>query len=93
MKAKGILKRITQIAAVAIIAFLVFTVVKGFIALSEKQAEIDALKKSYAELENRKAALVDLLSADERDIIERYARMKYNYTYPGETVYSDISKR
>ncbi len=93
MKAKGVLKRIAQIAAVAVIAFLVFTVIKGFTALSEKQSEIDTLKKSYAELESRKAALVDLLSADERDIIERYARMKYNYTYPGETVYSDISKR
>ena len=93
MKANGIVKKILQIAGVAIIAFLVFTVIKGFTALSDKQAEIDELKKNYLALESKKAELVDLLSADERDIIERYARMKYNYTYPGETVYSDISKR
>ena len=87
------LRKLIQIVAIAFFAVMVFTVLKGTLDVAEKQAEIDGLREIYLSLENEKAELSDLLTADEKDIIERYARMKYNYSYPGETVYNDITKR
>ncbi|MBQ2945124.1 MAG: septum formation initiator family protein [Clostridia bacterium] len=93
MFGKAAVKKLIQIVAIAFLAVMVFTVIKGTVDVAEKQSEIEDLKAIYLSLENEKAELSDLLTADERDIIERYARMKYNYSYPGETVYNDITKR
>ncbi len=93
MKNNPIIKKITKIFLISVFVFLLFTVFKSFADLSAKQQEIEALKKYYQTLEYQKAELSDLLTADERDIIERYARMKYNYSFPGEIIYNDITKR
>ncbi len=93
MFGRAAFKKLIQIVAIAFLAVMVFTVLKGALDVAKKQAEIEGLKEIYLSLENEKAELSDLLTADEKDIIERYARMKYNYSYPGETVYNDITKR
>ncbi len=93
LKNNPIIKKIIQIFLISVLVFLLFTVFKSFADLAAKQKVIEEAKLYRQNLEYKKAELEDLLTADERDIIERYARMKYNYSFPGEIIYNDITKR
>ncbi|MGT2907590.1 FtsB family cell division protein [Streptococcus dentiloxodontae] len=65
-----------------------YNLVGTYISVKEQEAEVTALKKSYADLKaetNGKQNLAKKLKND--DYVEKYARAKYYYSLDGETIY------
>lgn len=83
---------IVKIAIMCFAVYIAFTMISSQVELSEK-------RKTKAELEEQKIALsvsneekkMLIEKSDDNEFIERIAREYYDYAYPDEQVFIDIS--
>lgn len=81
------------VVAVAVIAFLSFTAIDGFVKISKVEKENESIRTQNSDLQMRVAELKDMLDEDEAEIVELYARQLLDYALPGEIIYIDMSRR
>lgn len=79
--------------ALIMIAACLVSIVSDKVELSEKQAELDALRQEAQRLEAENAGYESILSEeDERTYMERIATENLGYAYPDERRFYDTSR-
>ena len=90
-KKRSWMRIVTLVALLLIVYFVLeFIVVQNEIAKKEKEAEIidTQIEKQIVANEELKRYLD---AQDEKEYMERLAREKYDYAYPGEQVFYDTT--
>lgn len=86
---KGLL---LKIGAIAFGVYFLYSLITTQVGITQKKAELDALRKEYSETLIRNEELqrtLDSYGTDE--FIEQQARAKLGYAYSDEHIYIDVS--
>lgn len=82
---------ILRLLVIAVSVYIIVTLIGLWKDLGESQSKLDALKaqkaQTEADIEEYKALLSD---ESQKAMIEKAARERFGYAYPGEEIYKEI---
>lgn len=91
MKTKRKKSIILRLLVIAVAVYMMVTLIGLWRELGESQKTLDALKSKketvQAEIEQYKALLSD---ESQKSIVEKAARERFGFAYPGEEIYKEI---
>ena len=81
-----------KMAVLCVAVFVAWKLVEGQIVLSQKQEIFAKLEKQKQEISIANAEKKELIEkSDQNEFVERIAREYFNFAYPDEQIYIDIS--
>ena len=84
-------KIIFRLLVIALSVYFIVTLVRLWNDLSESTAKLEELKSQKEHIETQIEEYKALLSDDsQKAIIEKAARDRFGYAYPGEEIYKEI---
>ena len=90
-KAKTLWWAVSRLFFILLLLSMLAAYISNQVAISSKQAELDALNEQIAQQQSENEELERILSGDPDEIVEWIARDSYGYAAPNERIIVDIS--